>query len=176
MSTELEVQRHYERMEEIVKLYAQGNRLSDIQRITGLKRSEIEGHLKEFREYAEQDRVIRERAKEVVLVVDTHYSHIVGELYKAAEEADLNSDYKTKITALKTIADVEAKKVELLQKAGILAQNTIGDQIVESEKKQAALIKILKEVSSKCNNCKVEVAKRLSGVTGKIEPITVIDD
>jgi len=176
MSTELELHKYYDRMEQVVSLYAKGYRSSDIQKATGLKRADIESLLKEFRDYAEQDRVIRERAKEVVLVVDTHYNEIVRGLYDALEEADLNSDYKTKISGLKVVADVEAKKVELLQKAGILAQNTIGDQIIESEKKQQALIKILKEVSSKCNNCKVEVAKELSKITGKVEPITVVND
>jgi hypothetical protein len=35
------------------------------------------------------------------------------------------------------------------------------------------LVGILKEVTSTCNHCKVEVAKRLSQITGLVEPIVI---
>ena len=45
----------------------------------------------------------------------------------------------------------------------------IADQIIETERKQEALVGILKEVVSDCPNCKKEVFSRLSEVTGKVE-------
>jgi hypothetical protein len=35
------------------------------------------------------------------------------------------------------------------------------------------LVGILKEVTSSCNHCKIEVAKRLSQITGIVEPIII---
>lgn len=160
-------------MEEVVELYAKGHRVSDIQKISGATKAQIEQYLADFREYARQDPILRERAKEVVTVVDVHYSDIVRQMHEAISEADMNNDYKVKLSGLKGIADVEAKRVELLQKAGMLTDNAIGDQMAEMEQKQKLLVDILKEVTSKCDHCKMEVAKRLSKVTGKVEAVVV---
>lgn len=164
---------YYKNLERVVELYATGNRISDIQKITGIARAQIEEYLNAFRKHAQQDVVLRERAKEAVRVVDVHYNEIIRGMHNAVESADMNNDYKTKITGLKSIADVEAKRVELLQKAGLLSDDVIGDQVADMEKKQEILIQILKDVTGDCDRCKNEVAKRLSQVTGKIEGVVV---
>jgi uncharacterized protein with PIN domain len=69
------------------------------------------------------------------------------------------------------IADVEQKRIDMLQKAGLLENNEMSAQLLETERKQEILMNILKEVTSECSHCKMEVAKRLSEVTGKVEPI-----
>ena len=46
-------------------------------------------------------------------------------------------------------------------------------QIAETERKQEILVKILKEVTSTCPKCKMDVAKRLSQITGVIESVPV---
>ena len=46
-------------------------------------------------------------------------------------------------------------------------------QISETERKQDILVKILKEVTAGCPKCKMDVAKRLSQITGIVEPITI---
>lgn len=170
---EVALAEYYKNLESVVELYAQGYRIGDIHNKTGFSRAQVEDFLATFRQHAQQDPVIRERSKEVVRVVDVHYSEIVRKMHKAVEEADFGGDYKTKLSGLKNIADVEAKRVELLQKAGMLAENTIGDQLVEMEQKQKALVDILRDVTGKCNHCKMEVAKRLSAVTGRVEAVTI---
>lgn len=162
-------------MEEVVELYAKGRRVSDIQKQTGLTKAQIDKYLGDFRQYSLQDPILRERAREVVTVVDVHYSEIIRGMHSAVEEADLNNDYKVKITGLKSIAEVEAKRVELLQKAGMLTENSMGDQLAEMESKQQMLMDILREVSSKCDHCKMEVSRRLSRITGKTEAVVVND-
>jgi hypothetical protein len=98
---------------------------------------------------------------------------IIRELWETMEQADLNNDFKLKATVLKSLADVEGKRVDLLQKAGLLDNQQIGDEVIEMEKKHEILIGILREVTSDCPHCKVEVARRLSSVTGKTETIVV---
>ena len=44
---------------------------------------------------------------------------------------------------------------------------------MEMENKQEVLVKILREVSGKCDTCKVEVSKRLAEVASPDEAITV---
>jgi hypothetical protein len=47
---------------------------------------------------------------------------------------------------------------------------------LENERKQEMLVSILKEVTSSCNHCKIEVAKRLSQITGIVEPIVIAQE
>jgi hypothetical protein len=63
--------------------------------------------------------------------------------------------------------------MEMLQKAGLLDNAELGNQIAETEAKQEILIGILRNVTSKCEHCRIEVATRLSRVTDQVEPIVV---
>jgi hypothetical protein len=64
--------------------------------------------------------------------------------------------------------------MEMLQKAGLLDNEEIGARIAESEEKQEILVGILRDVTSKCPNCRKEVASRLSRISGTVEPIHII--
>jgi len=74
-----------------------------------------------------------------------------------------------KTAALKLISDVQQKQIDMLQKAGLIENNEIADQIIETEKKQEVLVGILKEVIADCDKCRKEVSQRLSQVTGRAE-------
>jgi hypothetical protein len=52
----------------------------------------------------------------------------------------------------------------------------LANQIAETERKQDILVKILKEVTASCPKCKMDVAKRLSQITGVVEPIEIIEE
>lgn len=170
---EADVLRRYDEQQEIVLLYVKGHTVLEIVRATGMKRAAVEQHLKDFRDYAAQDKAIRTRAKDIVLSVDTHYSDIIKALYRNVETAELADDHKSAMGGLKMIADAEAKRVDLLAKAGLLADNTIGDQIAEMERKQAILVEILREISRKHPEIGREIQGRLSDVTGKTEGVVV---
>lgn len=171
--TEADIMKRYDEQQEIVLLYVKGHTVPEITRLTGMKRTQVEEHLKDFREYAAQDRAIRTRAKDIVLSVDTHYSDIIKALYRNIEAAEFKDDPKAAMAGLKMVADAEAKRVELLAKAGLLADNTIGDQIAEMERKQAVLVEILREISRKYPNIGREIQGRLSDITGKTEGVVV---
>jgi len=171
--TEADVMKRYDEQQEIVLLYVKGHTVPEIVRLTGMKRNQVEEHLKDFREYAAQDRAIRTRAKDIVLSVDTHYSDIIKALYRNIEAAEFKDDPKAAMAGLKMVADAEAKRVDLLSKAGMLADNTIGDQIAEMERKQIILVEILREITRKYPNIGREIQGRLSEVTGKAEGVVV---
>lgn len=171
--TEADIIRYYDEQNEIVLLHVKGHTVPEMVRLTGHSRKVIEKYLADFKEYAAQDKAIRLRAKDIVLSVDTHYADILKNLYKNVEAAEFNDDYKAALSGLKMIADTEAKRVELLAKAGLLADNTIGDMIAESEKKQSILVEILKEISRENPDIGRKIQKRLSEVTGKLEGVIV---
>lgn len=171
--TEADIMRRYDEQQEIVLLYVKGHTVPEIVRLTGMPRVSVEQHLADFREFAAQDRAIRGRAKDIVLSVDTHYSDIIKALYRNIEASEFAGDPKAAMSGLKMVADAEAKRVDLLAKAGMLADNTIGDQIAEMERKQSILVEILREITRKYPNIGREIQGRLSEVTGKTEGVVV---
>ena len=96
---------------------------------------------------------------------------LIKESWKTVEDADQAGQLGVKATALKLIADIETKRIGMLQSVGVLENNEIASQIAETERKQEILVKILKEVTSTCPKCKMDVAKRLSQITGVIESV-----
>ena len=98
---------------------------------------------------------------------------LIKEAWRTVEDADQAGQLAVKSGALKLIADIETKRIAMLQSVGVLENNEIASQIVETERKQEVLVRILKEVTATCPKCKMEVAKRLSQITGIIESVPV---
>ena len=61
----------------------------------------------------------------------------------------------------------------LFRSVGLLDNAELATQLAETERKQDILIKILKEVTATCSHCKLEVARRLSQITGVVEPVVI---
>jgi hypothetical protein len=63
----------------------------------------------------------------------------------------------------------------MLQEVGLLDNAELAGQLAETERKQEILVGILKEVTASCPKCKMDVARRLSQITGIIESVVVED-
>lgn len=174
MSNELDVIDRYDLINKVATIYHKGNtNPTAIAKELGLKRAEVLSLIEEWKDIARNDTDVRAQAAEVLQAVIQHYAMLIAEGWSTIEQADTASDLKTKATLIKAIADIEAKKVDMLQKAGLYDDAALGDELAEMEEKQQILIGILKDVTSNCDNCKFEVARRLSRVTGKTEPIHI---
>lgn len=159
----------------VIKYHLEGRNATWIARSTGLLRKDVTKYVEEFKRVAKNDDLLRERAQEVVHEFDGQQSRVISAMWDVAEDAEEKGDLKTRATVLKSISDVTAKRVEVLQKSGLLSDAALGDEMAEIEEKQEKLVAILREVTAHCNKCKIEVARRLSDVTGKAEPIQVVD-
>jgi len=174
MAKDIELLDRYEQINRVAQMYIKGTtNPTTISKELGIKRAEAISLIEEWREIARDNDDIKEQAAEALQAGIQHYSMIVERFWETVEQADVAADYKTKNAVLKNIADVEAKKIDMLQKAGLYDDAAIGDEIAEMEEKQAILISILKEVTANCDHCKIEVARRLARVTGKAEPVNV---
>lgn len=171
MSTELDIIRRAELEAKVVSLYARTKTISQIMNETGLKKQEVELILVDYRKYAMQDKVLREMSRETVLKTRQHYDDLIGQMYEAIDLADNEGDYNAKMKGIKAIADIEKQRVDFMQKAGMLADNEIGDQLVESERKQQIIIDILRELSKKYPKIGLEFQERLREVTGVVEGV-----
>ena len=171
--SELELVDHYDRMNKVVAELLKGNSPTQISTLTGLKRAEVVELIDEWKSVVHNDSTAKERAKEAISGADKHYAMLIKEAWKTVEDADQQGQLNVKSTALKLIADIEGKRIGMLQEIGLLDNAELATQISETERKQDILVKILKEVTAGCPKCKMEVAKRLSQITGIVEPITI---
>lgn len=171
--SEIELAQHFDRMNRVVEELLKGNTPTQIATITGFQRKEVLGFIDEWKAVVHSDSGIRDRAREAISGADQHYAMLIKEAWKTVEDADTQGALAVKSGALKLIADIETKRIAMLQSVGVLENNEIASQIVETERKQEVLVKILKEVSSTCPKCKMDVAKRLSQITGIIESVPV---
>lgn len=175
MSKEVALIDQYDRMDKMANLWLKGERNpTTIAKQLGMKRAEVLTLIEEFKEIARNDEEVKHRAKEALHEADESLNMVIKRSWETVEQADDAGDLKTKATVLKHIADVEGKRVEMLQKAGLYDDAALGDELAEMEEKQQILISILKEVTAECDHCKFEVARRLSKVTGKVEPVGVV--
>jgi hypothetical protein len=171
--SELEPAVHFDRMNKVVEELLKGNSASQIATLTGFSRKEVLEFIDEWKSVVHNDTSLRDRAKEAISGADQHYAMMIKEAWKTVEDADTQGQLNVKAGALKLIADIETKRIGMLQSVGVLENNELASQIAEAERKQEILVKILKEVTSSCPKCKMDVAKRLSQVTGVVEPIFI---
>jgi hypothetical protein len=171
--SEIELTHHFDRMNTVVSELLKGNNPTQIAAITGFKRAEVVELVDEWKAVAHNDTAARDRAKEAISGADRHYAMLIKEAWKTVEDADTQGQLNVKSGALKLIADIEGKRIGMLQEVGLLDNAELATQIAETEKKQDILVKILKEVTATCPKCKMEVAKRLSQITGVVEPVII---
>lgn len=173
---EIELADHFDRMNRVVSELLKGNNATQIATLTGFKRAEVVELIDEWKSVVHNDVGARERAKEAISGADQHYALLIKEAWKTVEDADTQGQLSVKSGALKLIADIEAKRIGMLQQVGLLDNAELATQIADTERKQEILVKILKEVTASCSHCKMEVAKRLSQITGVVEPIVIQEE
>lgn len=171
MSTELDIQRWAEKQGEVVSMWARGFKQIEIMRQTGLTKAQTDEMLADYKQYALQDRVLREMSRETLIKTRQHYDDILEQMYRATAEAEANGDYKVQLDGLKKIADIEKQRVDFMQKAGMLADNEIGTQLAEQEQKQQILVDILRNIAKKYPDVGTEIMGELSKVTGRVEGV-----
>jgi len=170
---EIELAEHYDRMNMVVEELLKGSTPTQIATSTGMKRADVVTLIDEWKSIVHNDSSSRDRAKEAISGADQHYAMLIKEAWKTVEDADTQGALAVKSGALKLIADIETKRIAMLQSVGILENTEIAAQIAETEKKQEILVGILKEVTSSCPKCKIDVAKRLSQITGVVEAVVI---
>lgn len=173
---DIELADHFDRMNKVVEELLKGNNPTQIAAVTGFKRAEVLEYIDEWKQVVRSDSGARDRAKEAISGADQHYAMLIKEAWKTVEDADQAGQLNVKATALKLIADIEGKRIGMLQEVGLLDNAELATQLAETERKQDVLVKILKEVTASCPKCKMEVAKRLSQITGIVEPVEIIEE
>lgn len=172
---EIELADHFDRMNKVIEELLKGNNPTQIAALTGFKRAEVVEYIDEWKLVVRNDSATRDRAKEAVSGADQHYAMLIKEAWKTVEDADQSGQLGVKATSLKLIADIETKRITMLKEVGLLDNAEIAGQILETERKQDILIEILREIAKEHPQVRKEIMKKLSRITGIVEPIEIIE-
>ena len=170
MATELEPVEHYEKMNKVITTMLKGTiNPYQIAREHNMKVVDVKAYIVEWQNYARNNTHIQDRARDAVMGADQHYAMILERLWETVEEADQTQNIRAKNTALKTVAEVERMRIDMLQKAGLLDDQHLAEQVIETERKQEILVNILREVANKHPEAASYIRKELGRVTGQVE-------
>lgn len=169
MITDLDLVDHYEMMNKVVERMLKGETPRSISKELGIKQVEVNRYIAEWQDFARNSEHIADRARDALVATDQHYNMIVQRLWENVEQADADHDLKVKNTSLKMIADVEKARIEMLQKSGILDNQELAQQVVETERKQEILVNILRTVANEFPEAAAYIRKELSRVTNTAE-------
>lgn len=171
-----EIIEHLEEVNRVAAEYIKGLNETEISKELDIPKARVSTLLREWKSMASNSEAVRARAREALSAADQHYNYLIKQAYEVIDEASQTSALSVKNQSIKLILDIESKRIEMLQKAGLLENKELADQLLETERKQELLMKILTEVSGSCSRCKPEVLKRLSDVAGPTGEAVVIHE
>ena len=176
MSTEEELVKHLDVMNDVVGEYLKGSDPTVISKQLDIPRQKVVTLINEWKVMASANDAIRARAKEALAAADTHYSKLVSRTYEVIDEASMTNNLSAKTAGIKLVMDIESKRIDMLQKAGLLENKELAEEMMEIEKRQEILVSILKDIASEHPEIRDEIMRRLSAFAKDNEVITVVHD
>lgn len=166
------------KMEQVASLRLEGLSETAIGKRLEIPRKVVIELFDEWKQMVNNDTLARDAARDHLNQMVRHYDRLINESYSLL--SDLKSEpFTHQIAAqinatLKNIADYESRRVDALQKAGMLDANDLGDELAEREEREAIIIDILR--NELCAHCRATVAQKLQQVTKTVEATVVYDE
>jgi hypothetical protein len=165
---------HLDEMNKVVEKYLQGEDPTQISKVLALPRQKVVAHLNQWKAMAADNAAIRARAKEALVAADTHYNHLINKAYEVMDEATTTANLSAKNSAIKLVLDIESKRIDMLQKAGLLENKELAEEMIEIERKQDILKNILQDIAAEHPEIRNKIMQRLSEIAKDREVITVV--
>ena len=176
MSTESELIEHLDEVNKVVTEYLKGQDPTKISKELDIPRTRVVSLINEWKVMASANDAIRARAKEALAGADTHYSKLITKAYEVIDESSLTNNLSAKTQAIKLVMDIEKSRIEMLQKAGLLENKELAEEMVEIERRQEVLVEILRDIASTHPEVRDLSMKRLSQIAKEGEVITIVQD
>jgi hypothetical protein len=174
--TEENLVAHLDEVNKVVEKYLAGSDATQISKELSLPRQKVVAHINEWKHMASDNAAIRARAKEALVAADTHYNKLISKAYEVMDEASTTANLNAKNSAIKLVLDIESRRIDMLQKAGLLENKELAEEILEVERKQEILVNVLKDIASEYPQIRDEIMRRLSRIAKEREVITVVHD
>jgi hypothetical protein len=168
--------KHLDEVNKVVEKYLQGNEPTQISKELAMPRTKVVSLIEEWRVMAADNAAIRARAKEALVGADAHYNKLIQKAYEVMEDATTTANLGAKNASIKLVMDIEKTRIDMLQKAGLLENQELAEEMIEIEEKQSILVGILRDVASEYPEIRDKIMFRLSQVAKKGEVITVVNN
>jgi hypothetical protein len=176
MSTETELIEHLDEVNKVVTEYLKGQDPTKISKELDIPRTRVVSLINEWKVMASANDAIRARAKEALAGADTHYTKLITKAYEVIDESSMTNNLSAKTQAIKLVMDIEKSRIEMLQKAGLLENKELAEEMVEIERRQEVLVEILRDIASTHPEVRDLIMRRLSQIAKDGEVITIVQD
>jgi ElaB/YqjD/DUF883 family membrane-anchored ribosome-binding protein len=176
VQNEEQLVQHLDKVNKVVGEYLKGSDASKISKELAIPRQKVMEYLSEWKQMASANDAIRARAKEALAAADEHYSRLISKTYEVIDDATTNGDLRSKAGGIKLVMDIESKRIEMLQKAGLLENKELAEEMMEIERKQDVLKQILMDIGSEHPEVRDKIMRRLSEIARSGETVTVVHD
>ena len=88
----------------------------------------------------------------------------------------MTNTLSAKSHTIKLVMDIEKSRIEMLQKAGLLENKELAEEMVEIERRQEVLVEILRDIASTHPEVRDLIMRRLSQIAKEGEVITIVQD
>lgn len=173
-NTEEQLVAHLDEVNKVVEEYLKGNDPTKISKDLDMPRTRVVTLINEWKVMASANDAIRARAKDALAGMDAHYSRLISKAYEVIDEATLSNNLGAKTQGIKLVVDIEKARIEMLQKAGLLENKELAEEMIQIEKRQEILMGILKDIASSHPEVRDLIMQRLSSAAKDNETITVI--
>ena len=175
-NTEQDLVNHLDQVNLVVGEYLKGSDPTKISKELSIPRQKVVLYLNEWKAMAADNAAIRARAKEALVVADTHYSKLIEKAYEVIDEATMSANLTAKSGAIKLVMDLESRRIDMLQKAGLLENKELAEEMLQIEERQETLIAILKDIAAEHPEIRDKIMRRLSEATKPGETVTIVSD
>lgn len=175
-TTEDKLIEHLDEVNKVVERYLAGSDPTQISKELALPRQRVVAHINEWKHMASDNAAIRARAKEALVAADTHYNKLISKAYEVIDEATTTANLNAKTSGIKLVLDIESKRIDMLQKAGLLENKELAEEMIEIERRQDVLVNILKDIAGEHPEIRDEIMRRLSSVAREKEVITIVHE
>ena len=173
-NTEVELVQHLDEVNRVVEEYLKGNDATKISKTLNMPRTRVVAHLNEWKLMASANDAIRARAKDALVGADAHYTKLIKQAYEVIDDATTTANLTAKTAGIKLVMDIEARRIDMLQKAGLLENKELAEEMVEIEKRQEILVGILRDIASEYPQVRDIIMQRLSAIAKEGEVITIV--
>jgi len=167
---------HLDEINKVVEKYLQGSEPTQISKELAMPRTKVVAHINQWKLMAADNAAIRARAKEALVVADTHYNKLISKAYEVIDDATTIANLGAKTAGIKLVLDIESRRIDMLQKAGLLENKELADEMLEIERRQDILKEILKDIAAEHPEVRDKIMRRLSEISKNQEVITVVRD
>lgn len=165
---------HLDEVNKVVEKYLAGNEPTQISKELAMPRQKVVAYINEWRAMAADNAAIRARAKEALVGADTHYTKLIQKAYEVIDDATTTANLNAKTAGIKLVMDLESKRIDMLQKAGLLENKELAEEMIAIENRQEILVGILKDIAAEHPEVRDKIMRRLSEASKDKEVITVV--